>query len=850
MVTANLEVAEMTTAGASRQMRNAIIASVLGWSLDLFDLFILLYVAPVIGALFFPSSIPTLSLAAVYASFAVTLLMRPVGSAIFGHYADIRGRKNAMLVAIVGVGITTAAFGLLPTIARAGIVAPLLFLVLRLVQGVFVGGVVASTHTVGTESVSPAWRGSISGFIGGGGAAIGALLASFVFLITSSIFPGDAFAVWGWRCMFFAGLLSSLLGWFVFQSLEESPFFKEHLRRTAVGTIAATRSPLKTLFSSRYRGILSLNLLLTFGGGAGYYLTSGYLPSFLKLVNGVPNSTASLILMAGSVAALISAVLFGALSDLIGRKKTFLLVGVCMMVLLPVCYLGMAKAADTTAIALYAIAIAFLGNAGYAPILIFLNERFPTEIRASGTGLSWNIGFALGGMMPTFVSLASAGAAQIPMALSVFVVVIFAIYLTGVVLIPETKGDFRGHRARRPPERSPRSRGRTISFELDRLVLSGFVKRGSPDLVRRLVFAAAKTESGSKTEVHVAGIFQDVDQLLGVELRPDGLQRLDQDVCRDVAFERHVVRRLARVIFGESILVFENDARVAGNRRHHLRHDRSGGEARSQQHQFIRERRAADERYVAVEHSRKQIARLLDELCGGPIGCDHDHGLDRHPLQPQLIDGIVDIHGVSLVVHSQDAGVAEALRTKRFCDTRIAGVAAGILLGENRDLLREYPFHLDEIAHRGVGFLHIARPIVEHIAIRRIVADDIRAGEGAEEQRPVLQRIRHRHRGGCGADISDKAEHLVFLVKLLHGVEGARRFETVVSGDQFEQPAMHAAGVVDPAEGRVDTELHLAPELSCRAGKRPHNSKPYFPVGNAANRWADGAAARGRGGGG
>jgi MFS family permease len=161
------------------------------------------------------------------------------------------------------------------------------------------------------------------------------------------------------------------------------------------------------------------------------------------VVNGLPNNVSSLILMGASVVALVSAVLFGAVSDFIGRKKTFLLVGVSMAVLLPVCYLGLAKTTDTTAITLYALAIAFLGNAGYAPILIFLNERFPAEIRASGTGLSWNIGFALGGMMPVFVSLASAGPAQIPVSLSVFVAVIFAVYLTGALLIPETKGDFR-----------------------------------------------------------------------------------------------------------------------------------------------------------------------------------------------------------------------------------------------------------------------------------------------------------------------------------------------------------------------------------------------------------------------
>lgn len=439
---------DMPVAGAqasadNRQMVNAIIASVLGWALDLFDLFILLYVAPVVGALFFPSSNAALSLAAVYGSFAVTLLMRPLGSAVFGHYADVHGRKQAMLIAVIGVGLSTAAFGLLPTIAQVGVLAPIVFLLLRLVQGVFVGGVVASTHTIGTESVPAQWRGAMSGLVGGGGAGIGALMASLVFLITSSVFPGDAFAVWGWRFMFFSGLLSSLLGWFVFRNLEESPYFKELKRQQATRQAKVSKAPVKEIFSREYRGVLLLNLLITFGGGAGYYLTSGYLPSFLKVINAVPNQTSSLILMGASVSAFFASVLVGALSDGIGRKKTFLLIGSCAAFALPLCYLNLAAAKDITQITLYSLAIAFIGNAGYAPVLIFLNERFPTALRASGTGLSWNIGFALGGMTPTFVSLVSGSPAAIPTSLAMFAVGVFVVYLIGAVAIPETKGDFR-----------------------------------------------------------------------------------------------------------------------------------------------------------------------------------------------------------------------------------------------------------------------------------------------------------------------------------------------------------------------------------------------------------------------
>lgn len=421
-----------------KQVVTATIASLLGWSLDLFDLFVLLYVAPDVGKLFFPSSNPTLSLASVYGSFAVTLLMRPLGSGLFGSFADRFGRKRAMITAVVGVGILTALFGALPTVHQIGALAPILFLFLRLCQGICVGGVVASTHTIGTESVSPKWRGLVSGLIGGGGAGIGSLIASIVYAIWSSVFPGPAFDVWGWRCMFFSGILSGVLGVFVFNSLEESPLWQQAKH---VEAQEAPKAPVRSVFTT-YRRILFVNLMITVGGGSGYYLTSGYLPTFFKVVNKPPHATASMALIAASLVVILAAVLVGHLSELVGRKPVFLTTGVIALVAVLFLYHGMATTHAPGALIAYALILVFLGNAAYAPIVAFLNERFPTKVRSTGTGLSWNMGFAVGGMLPTFVSLAAGTTSNIPTALTIFLMAALALYVIGALVIPETRGHF------------------------------------------------------------------------------------------------------------------------------------------------------------------------------------------------------------------------------------------------------------------------------------------------------------------------------------------------------------------------------------------------------------------------
>ena len=417
---------------SQRQVINTAICSTLAWSCDLFDLFIILFVAPTIGELFFPSNNQILSLAAVYASYAVTLVMRPLGSAIFGPYADRKGRRSAMIVAVGGIGIVTGLMGLLPTIQQAGVLAPALFILLRVLQGVFVGGVVS----IGTETVEPRLRGLVSGIIGAG-AAIGSLLASAMYFIVAHIFQGDSFLTWGWRVMFFGGFIGAILSAFIYRVVEESPLWLDADRKKQ-----HTRSPLSDLFSKEYAIINTVNMMIVIGAAVQIYLTQSYLPAFLKLINKVPGAELGGILVLANFVAVAATPIFGYLSDVFGRKPIFLFLGLANLVLIPLCYIQLSHLSMDSLglIYLYALILTFCGNAVLAPIIIFLNERFPTKVRATGTSLSWNVGFAVGGMMPTFVTLASGTPEHIPSTVLTFLVMAIMLYVIGAIIIPETRG--------------------------------------------------------------------------------------------------------------------------------------------------------------------------------------------------------------------------------------------------------------------------------------------------------------------------------------------------------------------------------------------------------------------------
>jgi MHS family proline/betaine transporter-like MFS transporter len=422
----------------------AAFASVMGWSFDLFDLFLLLYVAGPVGRQIFPAQSETFSLALVFASFAVSIIMRPGGAAVFGELADRIGRKKIMVTVLAGVGLSTAAMGLVPTYAAIGAAAPIIFLILRVVQGLFVGGVTATTHTLGTESVPERWRGLMSGLIGGGGAGVGAAMASVTFIVVGQFYPGAAFDEWGWRVMFFTGLMGALLSLFVLSKVEESPMWLEAQEASKASGVAAPAQKMrfKDLLTGKYRTITLLNIALAAGAGAQYYLTSGFLPTLLGPVVTVPTADRGWILLVASLVVVISATATGELSQRFGRRRMMLIVGGLNVVVLPLLTLaiGGLKPSDTGTILMLSCLLAFFANAAYAPLMVFLNERYPTAIRSRGTAITWNTGFMLGGLLPTFVNLLSPTVGDVPGKLAIFLLVSTVVFIGVVLISPETRG--------------------------------------------------------------------------------------------------------------------------------------------------------------------------------------------------------------------------------------------------------------------------------------------------------------------------------------------------------------------------------------------------------------------------
>lgn len=422
------------------QAPRATAAAVVGTVFEWFDFFLYGSLVAVLSAQFFPADRPTAGLLAALAAYGAGWVVRPLGALYFGRMGDRIGRKKTFLITISLMGGATVAIGCLPTYAQIGLLAPVLLVVLRLLQGFAVGGEFGGAATYVAEHAPDRHRALYTSLIQGTG-TLGLLLALLVIAAVREAVGPEAFNDWGWRVPFLLSVLLLALSIYMRLSLHESPLFE---REQAAG--ALSKAPLKEAFSSPAHVKSMCLAIVTLTMAQGVVWTTGqfyplvFMQSTMKLDVGVASG-----LMAAVLAA--SAPLFplaGWLADRIGRRPVviggFVLAALTIM---PVFKdLGAAGAPFSFAAAfgwlmLLAVPVALV----CAPASAYLVELFPTRIRYSAMGLPYHLGNGwFGGFMPLATAAISAhfGDPYAGFYYSIGLATICAI--TAFLLMPETRG--------------------------------------------------------------------------------------------------------------------------------------------------------------------------------------------------------------------------------------------------------------------------------------------------------------------------------------------------------------------------------------------------------------------------
>lgn len=423
----------------SKQQKAIVFGSWFGWSLDGYDLVLMLFVISSVNQLFFPSNDPTLSLLAAFGTYTIALVMRPVGGAIFGNFGDKHGRKKAMIITILGFSTVTFLTGLLPTWSTAGISAPILLIILRFAQGLFAGGEWASGSVITMETAPKSMRGLLSGFVQSG-YSFGFVIASLAYGLALTVYPGQLFIEIGWRVMFFTGIIPGLLALFIRLKMDESEIWLKKSKEKK----AIAKAPLKKVISDKeQRKRFLLALIIMTGLLYSYYTSIGFMPTFLEKYVKINKNEVAAIMIVVTVAAMMGTIFTGFISQYIGRMKTLTIFASASIILaLPLLY-GLYNTTNVNEKILYGSIVVFVSSTAFGPIPAFLSERFPTEIRNSASGFAYNGGLIIGAWSPliaiNLLSHVGQSVLFVPLAFALNIIIGAAVIFIGSRVNPDTR---------------------------------------------------------------------------------------------------------------------------------------------------------------------------------------------------------------------------------------------------------------------------------------------------------------------------------------------------------------------------------------------------------------------------
>ena len=427
-----------TTTGAgsdtrlSAGQRKAIVAGAIGNTVEWVDWAVYSTLAPVFAAQFFPSGDRTAALLSTLAVFAVGFVMRPIGGAVLGAYADRHGRKKGLTLTIGLMAAAAFVIAICPTYAAIGIVAPIVLLLARLVQGFSAGGEFGSSSSFLVESAAPRRR-AFAGSWQQVSVGAGALIASLMGFVLTSTLSEAAMQSWGWRIAFGVGGLLGLVGLWLRVSVEETASFR---RASDEGRIQG-RNPIVGMLTD-YPAAAWRVVAITIAGTLTYYIWISYMPGYASSTIGIPLSEA---LLANTIAIAYFLCLLpfvALLSDRYGRKPTLLAFAIGFVVIPYPAFLALEIGGFWPLLVVELVGVTFL--AGYsANCAVVMAEQFPAEVRSTGIGLPYALAVAVfGGTAPYITTWMSTSGLRGWVWLYVAVAALIGVVVYATM--PETKG--------------------------------------------------------------------------------------------------------------------------------------------------------------------------------------------------------------------------------------------------------------------------------------------------------------------------------------------------------------------------------------------------------------------------
>lgn len=371
--------------------------------------------ALVFPKILFPALGPAAGTVASFATFGVAFVARPIGALLFGHLGDRLGRKKTLVTTLLGMGIATVLIGCIPTASQIGIAAPILVVLLRIVQGLCQGGEWAGATLFATEYAPKAKRGSwaIYPLLGG---TVAFALANGTNLITSLGMSADAFLSWGWRIPFIASALLVVVGLYIRLKIDETPVFKGEARRSGIAKVpiaeAFKRQPREIMLASGV-GLMQFSF---------FYVTGTYLTSYGTQVLQLSRTYVLTVGVIGGIVLSLAMAAAAVLSDRLGRRPLMLVANIVgavwALVMFPILGLNSGLAFATVLCVTLVIVAANNG-----PLGAFLPELFQTRYRYTATGIAYNMGALVGGAVAPVIATPIA-AAYGPFAFGVFLAVL------------------------------------------------------------------------------------------------------------------------------------------------------------------------------------------------------------------------------------------------------------------------------------------------------------------------------------------------------------------------------------------------------------------------------------------